>query len=964
MRSSYSRMNGASRIALGYAAVSVVWILFSDTIVHALWPDVQMAYELSVAKGLAFIAVTAGALYLLIMRIGVAETQRNRALFERHPAPMLLIEPGQGRIVDANPAASAFYGWSHERMQGMRIDEINTLSPEETRAEMQQVADGRRSDFHFRHRLASGEIRDVEVHAGLVRIGEQELLYSIVHDETERKRAAALLQRQQQLYAAISEVNEAILRMPDAGRIYEQVCRIAVERTSLLFAWVGEQQADSPALRPVALHGEDAGYVSALRLSASAASPGGLGPSGRAMRSGLAVVNNDFLGNPDLALWHAAARKAGVQSSAAFPIRLGGRTVATLNVYAPVAGYFDVELVELFERLALDVSFALENDERRSKANAAAAALAIAEERWRYALEGGGHAVWEWNAQTDVTFYSPLWKAMLGYADDEVANTYEEWRSRVHPEDLEATLRMLEAHLSGASPEYVCEYRMRRKDGGYCWILDRGKVVSRDAAGRPLMLMGTHTNISGRKHAEQLTRSLSEQLQFYLSISPIITYAITFEDGAAKTLWVSENATRLLGYTREEMQEPGWWTQHVHPDDRDRAAAAFTHLPGSGGLRQEYRFLRKDGSELWVLDSLELMRDDHGQATRAVGAWADVSERRAAQDSLRQSEERFRILAEHSLVGIFSLRGDVVDYVNPRIEEIFGYAPDEMLGRPLTEFIAARDLPRVRRELESLLAGIEPSLKSEFAVLRKDGGELMVGTHSGRTLLGGEVRVIGMLQDITEKLRSEATIRDYIARMEDALTDTVDAMSTMVELRDPYTAGHERRVAELSAAIAAEMGLDEGVQRGLRIAGAVHDIGKIAVPSEILVKPGRLSDIELKLVRTHAEQGYDILKNIHFPWPVAEIARQHHERMDGSGYPRGLKGEEILLEARITAIADVVESMASHRPYRATLGVPAALEEIEKNAGRLYDPVAAAACLRLFREKDYRIAVETERLGG
>jgi putative nucleotidyltransferase with HDIG domain len=176
-----------------------------------------------------------------------------------------------------------------------------------------------------------------------------------------------------------------------------------------------------------------------------------------------------------------------------------------------------------------------------------------------------------------------------------------------------------------------------------------------------------------------------------------------------------------------------------------------------------------------------------------------------------------------------------------------------------------------------------------------------------------------------------------------------------VETRDPYTAGHQIRSADLARAIAAEMGLPQDKIDAIRMAGSIHDIGKISTPAEILSKPTKLSDLEFSLIKEHARQGYEILKDVESPWPLAEIVRQHHERMDGSGYPRGLRGEAIMVEARILAVADVVESMASHRPYRAALGLNAALEEIEKNRETLYDADVAAACLRLFREKGYQL---------
>jgi len=169
-------------------------------------------------------------------------------------------------------------------------------------------------------------------------------------------------------------------------------------------------------------------------------------------------------------------------------------------------------------------------------------------------------------------------------------------------------------------------------------------------------------------------------------------------------------------------------------------------------------------------------------------------------------------------------------------------------------------------------------------------------------------------------------------------------------MRDPYTAGHQRRVAELASAIAKEMRLPKEKIEGIHMAGLIHDIGKIAVPAEILSKPSKLSKMEMDLIKAHSQVGYELLKEIDFPWPVANIVLQHHERLDGVGYPQGLKGDEILLEARILAVADVVEAMASHRPYRPALGLDAALDEIKQGKGKLYEPAAVDACLVLFEK--------------
>jgi len=181
------------------------------------------------------------------------------------------------------------------------------------------------------------------------------------------------------------------------------------------------------------------------------------------------------------------------------------------------------------------------------------------------------------------------------------------------------------------------------------------------------------------------------------------------------------------------------------------------------------------------------------------------------------------------------------------------------------------------------------------------------------------------------------------------------AIAGIVEMRDPYTAGHQQRVAQLAAAIAAEMGLPEEQAHAIHLAGIVHDLGKIQVPAEILSKPGKLSEIEFSLIKIHPQAGYDILKGIDFPWPIADMVLQHHERMDGSGYPQGLKGDAILLEARILSVADVVEAISAHRPYRPGLGIDIALDEIASNRSKYYDPQVADACICLFRERGYRL---------
>ena len=215
-----------------------------------------------------------------------------------------------------------------------------------------------------------------------------------------------------------------------------------------------------------------------------------------------------------------------------------------------------------------------------------------------------------------------------------------------------------------------------------------------------------------------------------------------------------------------------------------------------------------------------------------------------------------------------------------------------------------------------------------------------------------------MAMDITEAKMGEQALRDTLEMLRKAVKGTIQAIGMAIEMRDPYTAGHQRRVADLARAIAQEMNLPKDQIDGIRMAALIHDIGKISIPAEILSRPNRLSEMEFNLIKNHPQIGYDILESIEFQWPIARIVLQHHERINGSGYPLGLSDNEILTEAKILAVADVVEAMMSHRPYRPALGLDIALEEISKNKGLRYDPKVVDACLKLFNEKGFKFREE------
>ncbi|MFY9314888.1 MAG: PAS domain S-box protein [Burkholderiales bacterium] len=412
-------------------------------------------------------------------------------------------------------------------------------------------------------------------------------------------------------------------------------------------------------------------------------------------------------------------------------------------------------------------------------------------------------------------------------------------------------------------------------------------------------------------------------------------------------------AESFYGWTTVEMRKLGMHVWDVSRSDpvlvrqrlREAAAGAIastrgTHRIASGELRDV---------EIYC-GPIDL------NGRRCVyGIIHDVTERRRAKAERREAEEKLRAIVEQSIAGIYIIEDGRFSYANPRMAEILGYAAGELVGVPVPEVVAPEDRDLVAENNRRRLAGEVDSVQYEFRARRKDGELIDVGVHGSVANIRGKRVIVGVAQDITERRRAQRSNDEYLHKLEAAMRGAVGALSHMVALRDPYTAGHERRVASLACALARDLGLSEDVQRSLDIAGQVHDIGKISVPSEILSKPTRLTEAEFELVKIHAPNGFDILKVVEFPWPVAEMTHQHHERMDGSGYPGRLRNGQICHGARILAVADVIEAMSSHRPYRPSLGIAPALAEIERGAGPIYDADVAASALRLFRDKNYTI---------
>lgn len=328
------------------------------------------------------------------------------------------------------------------------------------------------------------------------------------------------------------------------------------------------------------------------------------------------------------------------------------------------------------------------------------------------------------------------------------------------------------------------------------------------------------------------------------------------------------------------------------------------------------------------------------------------------QQALHQSDDQFQALTQSAADAILGMdeRGKISIW-NNAATKMFGYSATYAIGRQLHELIVPNQYRSKAHEgMKHFYDSGEGAIIGqtlELTALHKDGTEFPIELAVSAHKFGNGWHSTGIIRDITTRKQAELHLRELNERLRIGLTSIIQMVSRAAEARDPYTAGHQLRVSRLAREIAQEMGLDSDRVEGIRLGAQVHDIGKIQIPAEILSKPGRLSVNEFELIKEHCLNGYNILKGIEFPWPIAEIAYQHHERLDGSGYPQGLKGDAICLEARIVAVADVVEAISSHRPYRPSLGNQVALDEIATKRGKYYDPKVVDACLKILTEKKF-----------
>ncbi|MBA7585050.1 hypothetical protein ES708_27020 [subsurface metagenome] len=447
----------------------------------------------------------------------------------------------------------------------------------------------------------------------------------------------------------------------------------------------------------------------------------------------------------------------------------------------------------------------------------------------------------------------------------------------------------------------------------------------------------------------ELEEQHKEAEEKYRTLYETIKEGIDFCDMEGNILDANQAFLDMLGYSIEEIKRltyqkitPKKW----HEVDTDILKNQIITRGYSKEFEKE--FIKKDGTLLPIAIIAWLLKDKQGKPVGMWGIIRDITERKQVEEELRESEEKFKNLAEESPNMIFiNQRGRVV-YVNKKCQELIGYEREEFYS-PDFDFmrLVAPEYKDLAKEHFGRHSSGEEVTPHEYTLITKVGERIELILTTKLINYQGETAILGILTDITERKKAEE-------RLKKTFNASIDIISKIIEVKDPYTAGHQQRVSQLATAIAKELNFSKDKIEGVRIASLIHDIGKIGIPTEILSKSIILTDVEFNLVKDHSQIGYNILKSIDFSYPVDQIVLQHHEKLNGSGYPQGLKGDKILLEAKIIGVADVVEAMSSHRPYRPALGVDKALEEISQNKGILYDPEVVNVCIKLFKEKGFK----------
>ncbi|MCL5611370.1 MAG: PAS domain S-box protein [Chloroflexi bacterium] len=896
------------------------------------------------------------------------------------------------KIISFNPAAEQMFGCPADEAIGQTL---NRFVPEHVRKEhgqfvraFGQSAATKRSMRHPFLALtclrADGEAFPSEVSISQIEIGGEKLYTAIVRDVTERKRAEEKTLRLNRLYATLSQINQAIVRVREPEVLFEEICRVAVEFGQFRMAWIGLMDETDGLVRPVKFAGEEQGYLSSVRIKYMDESLG-RGPVGTAIREGRCIVFQDIDTDPRMEPWREQALLRGYRSLAAVPFRRNNVVIGALTVYAAEPHGFDVDAENLLEEIGSDISFALDSMNAAKQRQQAENELKRLKDFNENLINSMAEGMVVQNTDGYFTFVNPATSAMTGYPPEELIGSH--WTKFIPADQQEIIKETDKRRLAGEASRYEIEF-----------LHKSGKRIHQLVSGSPLFengqfngTMAIFMDISERAQAQEKIRRSEEQLAAVMEGSQLGYSDWNIQKGEVQR---NEHWAGMLGYTLHEIESTyDTWEELIHPDDRARARQAVQdHLDGKTPIHHdEYRMRTKDGNYRWILDHGRIIEyDAQGRPLRMTATHTDITERKLAEQQIASQFLRLKALhhIDTAIASNFDLRvtlGTLLDEVTSQLRvdaasiclfDKYMLTLEHMTG---TGFYSGAGHSAKSKISESLAgrAVIErrmvhiPDLSAadiDSVNANRYRSEKFVSYYAVPLISKGQVKgVMELLQraplevtsesmNFLETLAEQAAIAIDVSNLFSDLQKsnmelamaydaTIEGWSRAMDLRDKDTEGHTLRVAEIAMLLADRLGISQEQQIRIRRGALLHDIGKLGVPDSILLKPGKLTDEEWEIMRQHPTLAYNMLQPIDYLKPSLAIPYCHHEKWDGTGYPRGLRGEQIPLDARIFAVVDVWDALRSERPYRAAWSQRQTFDYIREQSGTHFDPQIAEVFL-------------------
>lgn len=863
---------------------------------------------------------------------------------------MVFVSDMQAKILYVNDAVINTYGFSREDLLGKSILTIqNEISEEFFKEFWSKAAIGTSRTIESLHYRKNGDSLPVEIHSILIEDDGERLVVSTVRDITRRKRDEMLLKEKNlQLQALVDAPTESLFQIDPSGRVItanQTLCkRLGTDLESLIgkniYDFVPRELAQARKIhaeevlktgKPRVIEDRREGIVLKTTIYPV------FGQDGR--------VESLVLFAEDITVSKKAEEELKESES-----RVRKKLKTILD---PESEIEDLELEDIFDFEAIQ---SMMNDFYRLTN----IGMAIIDIHGKILVATGWQEICtKYHRMNPETLRNCL-HSDLELSKGIEPGTFKLYKCANNMWDMATPIIVGDSHLGNLflgqffiedeSLDYELFRRQARKYGfnedEYIKALDKVPVWSRETIDTVMTFYSKFAKmVSTLSFANiKLARTLSERDSLLQTVEKKESKFRRYVESAPDGIFVSdergnftdvnEASSRITGYTREELLNMNL-LKLIHPESLDDAKEHFRKTVETGEAEGIVSFVKKTGEKgYWNVRAVRL--DD----TSFIGFVSDVTDLLMSQEALRKSEEEKSLILNATKESIVYYDRDLrINWINRAMSKRLGVEVGDLIGKKCFMIWKAGE-----KCDDCILEKVIKSREQKKTELTNEMGEYwLVRAYPVIGPDGDVTGVVEVSEDITERKRASK-------KLEAAFDALVRIASDIVSAKDPYTAGHQKNVSDLAVAIGKKMGLNDETLTCLKFAGLLHDIGKISIPSEILTRPVKLSNIELSLIKEHSRNGYNILKDIDLPWPIADIVLQHHERLDGSGYPNGLKNDEIRLESRIIAVADVVEAITSHRPYRQALGIEHALNEIKKNSGILYDPAVVEACVQVFED--------------